>query len=704
MVPLQAQVRDVQGTPTLYINGQPHTGLMFWTGSPTEAEARVAEFAGAGIDLLTYGMNWWLEEGASDFTRLDAQIAAARAANPRVLLLLRLELTPPASWREAYPEEMMVHYYPPTGEYSRDPDQVAFTSPRWQREVAEVLRATVAHCEAAHPEVVLGYHLCVGASGEWSYSWWMSLSDFSAPQQTAYRAWLRERYGADAALQAAWGDTQATLETAAVPTDRLTPPEGLPLLDPVTDRRLIDYQQFHAEAVADALLYVCELTKTALRKLGREKLVGIFYGYHFFLPNLPILVNCGHAALARVLASPAVDFIAAPYTYLERHPGGVFLPQPPAGSIRLHGKLLYIEDDTRTFKTKPDASWGRCPDRATTIGVLRRNWLGTLAAGGTLWWMEQGAGWFSDATVLAEIGAMQRITAARLQDARASRAEVAIIVSEETPAYLRYDDVLLDSMIARQIINLLHLGAPADLYVASDLECVFSKPEGDRYRLVVFLDTLVMTPQEREAVRTHVARDGRTLLWIYGAGMITDAGWSAESMAELTSVKTRLRNLVTPAYVETTVTGTRQIYGIDRIAGPVLIGEDPEAVVQGWLVGMPKPHGIREFESLYAAPGLLVKELGESRAVWSALPGLPDPLLRHIATEAGVHVYTDLSAQVLAAGDLLAIHANTTAPHSIRLPVPATINDAFTNEVLARDATEVTLPLSRGDTAVLQVR
>jgi hypothetical protein len=448
---------------------------------------------------------------------------------------------------------------------------------------------------------------------------------------------------------------------------------------------------------------MCAIAKEILREQAREKVIGTFYGYHFFIPYVPTLINSGHAALARVLESPAVDLIVAPYTYMERHPGGIFLPQPVAGSIRLHGKLLYIEDDTRTFKTEPNASWGRCPDRATTIGVLRRNWLGTLAAGGTLWWMEQGSGWFSDAELLAELGAMQRIAAARLRKPKPSHAQVAIIASEESAAYLRYDDVLIDPLIARQMVNLMHLGAPTDIYLASDLERVFSTPESARYRLVVFLDTLYLNSKQREVVRTQVARQGRTLLWIYGGGLVTDAGWSIEAMTELTGIRSQLREVVAPLYLETAVTGTRLTYGSDRVTGPLLVGDDPEAEVWGWLVGSPKPHELAMPDSLYTAPGLLVKQLGESRSVWSALPALPDALLRHIARQAGVHVYNDLGAQVLAAGDLLAIHANLTAAHRVRLPAAATLTDIFTDKVLIGDATELTLSLARGETAVLQV-
>jgi hypothetical protein len=705
---LSATVQMHNGAPTLHVNGAPHDGLMFYTGRASKGARQIGEFSLASIHLVTFYTgtgDWWMDDGAYDFARIDAELAVLRAADPDAVALLRVNLLPPRWWCVAHPDELMVHLYPPTGEFSADRDrQASFSSMCWRAAAAAALDAYIRHCEATFPDLALGYHLCAGATDEWSYAWWHALSDFSAPQRAAYCAWLRGQYGDDAALRAAWGDIDASLDTAEVPTDRATPPGAFPLLDPKTDRRLVDYQRFHGAVVAEAALELCRAAKATLAEHGREKLVGIFYGYHFFAPYLPYLANCGHTALARVLAAPEVDFLACPYTYQERHPGGFFLGQGPMASLRLHGKLLYIEDDTRTFLTPPEATYGRCPDRASTIGVLRRNWAGTQAAGATLWWMEQGQGWFSDPALLDDIAAMRCVSTARLNEERRSVAQVAVIISEETPACLRYDDALLDGLVAGQMAQVMRLGAPVDAYLAGDLERVFAGPAGEQYRLVLFLDTLYMPPAQRAAVRKYVARDGRMLLWPYAAGLLTDDGLSPEAMAELTGIRTELRDLALAGHVETWVTGDRLAYGSDRPIGPILAGADPDAETLGWLVGMPKFVGRGWSETLVSAPGLLRKQLSTHTTVWSALPALPDALLRHLARAAGVHIYCDTGEQVLADNRLLAIHGARGGVRTVTLPAPATVRDAMSGAVVCDGEASFTLALERGDTAVFEYR
>jgi hypothetical protein len=220
------------------------------------------------------------------------------------------------------------------------------------------MQELIRYCEGKYSDHFLGYHLAAGECGEWAYAWRnYTQSDYSPAQLAAFRRWRR-----DSAVE--------------IPRDwrRHEGDDGF-IHDPV----LQDYMRFHSEVVADAVCHFARLAKEELRRLKREKIVAIFYGYHFTPPGNPsAFFNSGHHALAKVLASPDVDVLCAPYSYYQREAGGTYYSQLVAGSVRLAGKLTYSEEDTVTHVVPPVPYRYHCPDRWTTENVLRRNILGSL--------------------------------------------------------------------------------------------------------------------------------------------------------------------------------------------------------------------------------------------------------------------------------------------------------------------------------------
>ena len=344
-------VRMYQDRPTLFINDQPHTGCMLFHGTRPDACGDIARFAKSGVNLFStcFSMEW-----LTDFERVDHAMRAVIEANPKIMVLLRFGLEPPAAWREQHVDELMLHYKIETGEKVLTP-RVAITSQVWRRDVLPVWRKTIEHMETHWGDHILGYHPGASHALENSYDWdcdWNSslIGEYSLPQTRAFREWLRTRYHNDPArLQAAWKVPGLEFDEAEIPPSaaRVRTRHETSALDPARHQRVIDYQTFHSEAMADAVLHVCKAAKDTLRDLGREKIVATFYAYshwtHFSFAS-------GHHAHARVLASPDVDAICAPLYYGNRHAGGGCGAQVLPASLRLHGKLYYAEDDTGTHR------------------------------------------------------------------------------------------------------------------------------------------------------------------------------------------------------------------------------------------------------------------------------------------------------------------------------------------------------------------
>ncbi|OPZ31470.1 MAG: hypothetical protein BWZ02_00209 [Lentisphaerae bacterium ADurb.BinA184] len=489
---MHTQVRLHHGAPTLFIDDRPDTGLMLYHNNVERGHDEIADFADAGIHLLTTGVG---STASMSFAEIDSRMALILAANPRALVLTRLWLGPPQDWAAANPDEMAVHYDPCLGQRVESEYRiVSFASAKWRAEMGERMQRLIRYCEERYGEHFLGYHLAAGECGEWSYAWRnYTQSDYSPAQVRAFRAWRHD-------------------PAADIPRDWRRPAGSDGRLDPTRDPLLGDYLRFHSHVVAEAVCHFARLAKEELRRLGREKIVAVFYGYHFTPPGNPsAFFNSGHHALAQVLASPDVDVLCAPYSYFRREAGGTYYSQLVAGSARLHGKLYYSEEDTVTHVVPAHPYRYHCPDRWTTENVIRRNILGALRDGGTSWYMDWfGQNWYRDEALMQSIAATQRLARERLAFDNTSVAQIAVIADETIATRLYHDPELINRWTLERLPDLWRIGAPLDVFLKTDLPLLDRR----QYRLIIELD--------REPAGT--VDDWRRTARAAGVHLYTDAG------------------------------------------------------------------------------------------------------------------------------------------------------------------------------------
>jgi len=657
--PLITHVADWHGAPTLFINGRPDTGLMLYAPNPAKNREEIADFAEAGIDLLTTSglgsVSCLREDGSFDMTALDANMERILAANPRALILNRMGLYAPTWWLQRHPGQVMQEYNP--AQEGGGSGSAAFASDLWQEEMGRAMQQVIVYCEERYGKHMLGYHLGAGDCQEWSYGWgrgWQS--DYSQVQVEAFRAWWRQKFG----------ETSEWL-TIEIPRDWRRVARASSLFDSPQDRVLREYMLFHSQIVAGAIVKFARKAKEALRSIGRQKIVAVFYGYHFTPPNLSsAFFNSGHHALDPVLASPDIDVLCAPYSYYRREAGGTYFSQLPAGSVRLRGKLFYSEEDTVTHISSEEPDRYRCPDLKTTQNVLLRNTLGPLRDGGTSWYMDWlGKNWFRENGIMDSIAATQRLARVRLEFENASLAQIAVIVSGRTPASLRYDGDLINAWAIEQMSTLWQIGAPLDVYRMEDLGLMMENGKLQPYRLLIFLDVPSVSQEERKVVH-RAATGGRTFLWTYAPGLVTDTGLSVEALSELIGIRARIETDGGP--FEFT---------------PALAGDDPEAEL--------------------IVPNLLRKWQATHTAYWNTTPRVPHLELLRVAREAGVHIYSP-GDQVLAENQMLVVHAASTGEREIVLPHRQTVEEAFTGRIIVKKASSFRAHLELGQTAVWLLR
>lgn len=716
---LCSEVKPLGGVPTLHINGSPVNGIMHWNRWPEHIDVEI--FHRAGVNIVSIMGNLWMgkehEENTTPESRFDFSdnrmpcmlfdpegidhiMQEMTNANPSLMVMPRIRLIPPVWWKEQYKDELVLNYITETRTYKVG-GWAAISSKIWRREAMRYLSETIEYFEKNWGERIIAYHTGFGDCIEHSYDWG-ALSDYSKPQVIAFRRWLENKYVDSNALQTAWNISDVDFSTAQIP-----PPvkrmrnsrTSFELYDPITEKWCIDYQQFSSELMADAVVLEAETVKNTLRKLGKQKIFGAFYAYHNLPANEPQShFNTGHDAHRVVLECPDIDFICAPLGYANRQPGGVCTHQVLPGSIRTYGKLYYAEDDTGTHLTKHHHGFA-AKNAAESKNVSLRNFLDIWSSGGTLWWMDlHGQGWFRDESFIQTFQAMTDF-ADRTLDKRESIAQIAVFASDESMTYQSYSHMALSGcLVEQQICEICATGAPYDIFRIEDLPELVKQNAMKQYRLCIFLDTIMLNDNIRKLIKTELAIERRTLLWLYAPGLILNDEWSEQAVSKLTGINMSLVNGPGRAAmtVEAWIDGKRIIYGPGHNIYPRLIGNDPASDVMGYYLqgtSLAAP-GL----AYTSAPALISRDFTDWRSIWSAAPGIPASLLRKFAKEAGVHIYNSQDNQVFAGSEWVGIHARSNDTHKIVLPEKSDVYDEIKQKKIFEGVSEFYIDMDRGET------
>jgi hypothetical protein len=708
---LVAEVKFHHGTPTLFLNGQPAFAGIYWVSGPEKNGWDFAEQAKrnaeVGIHIYAFDVGKgreWIGPGTDaahpfDFSTVEARFGRILEADPQALFHLRIYLETGHEdwWEAAYPEECEL-----TSESKRN--GMSFASLLWRKQAKEFLQAYIAHFRRIGlAERVLAYQVGTGHTGEWvkgESSMYWPCGDFSAPMRRHFRAWLREKYGdSSSALQKAWGNPRVTLDSAEVPgAEAQLTTKRYCFRDPKQEKNVIDYYECLADLSADCLVDFCQTIKEAT---GRRKLAGAFYGYLLdlawnggFFKERPdsdysTYQRSGHLGLAKVLRSPHVDFLVSPYSYGFRGIGGDGPSMLPSESVRLHGKLCLIEDDTRTHIDREDTNYGQASTLSDSVAILRRNFAQAVVRGQGIWWATWKVDTIREPAFLPLLQKFQKLGTFALSLDRSPASQIALVIDDESFFYQSDRNSLDIPLIFQQRLwGMPRLGAPFDVYLLQDL--LEAKAPG--YKLYVLLNVFRLDERRRAALRQAIQRDKRTALWIYAPGLIKD-DLALENMRDLAGFQFGMGEqpwgpLVHITDFEHPITkglSTDLFWGTNSKLAPLFYVDDQEARVLGQVV----------YSQGNCRPGFAIKTFPEWTSVYSAAPNLPSSVLREIARFAGVHIYSETGDVLHASPQLLGVHTISGGSRTFKLPRPAeVIYDLFEEKIIADNAAvfEVTLP------------
>ena len=555
--PTTARFDVVNGSCALLVDGEPRPPFIYrGTVDPLSSHGRrqVGLFRDAGVHVYTMYLPlepMWKAPGDYDFSQLDDVVRGYLSVDPEARLFVILRLIPPRWWMDRHEDELV--RYAAGDDYNTSDEsgrvrRASLASKLWQQDALHIWRAAIEHLER-HPwgKRVIGYQPGYGIYTEWHYfgSWREQMPDTGPAMTAHFREWLRGRYGTVDDLREAWLDTDVTFETATVPGVQPRLAAGrLDLRDPAAGQWVADYYRCQQEVTADDIELFCAAAKEAT---GGRAMAGVFYGYFY---GVHPQTQGGHLELERLLASPNVDYFAAPYDYSHRLMGDDGRGRAICDAFPLAGKVHMIEADTRTH-LHPRNEYGKLATTEESIAAIRREVATALTHGSALWWCDFGAdgsgGWYDQPELIGEVKKLVALAEERLNTPRKRVAEVALVCdlgscySLNDGAAMRTHLRLLDEVTT----ELYRTGTPFDTILLSQLP----KADLSGYKMLIFLNTLkVDAPTRRFLAR---ATRERSVLWLWAPGITDGKGFGAELVSELTGFQVTLEGRGTPASVVT---------------------------------------------------------------------------------------------------------------------------------------------------------
>ncbi len=591
-----------------------------------------------------------------------------------VYIIPRVCLEPPIWWQRANPDECAEDS---AGQKLRE----CFTSEKWREDMTVVLKALIDYFNSSKwADKVIGYHIAGGGTEEWTYQsrYFEEFYDYSEKNLIAYRKFLSQRYGDITALNKAHNENYSSFEDIIFPTpvERLYAKNYI-LRNEKEEKGVLDYFDFHNDAVAETILYFCKAVK---EYTDGERLTGVFYGYVVTMPH-----NFkGLHALGKVLKSPYVDFVSTTNSEVQAGEGWNFASA--VHSALLNGKAWLSEGDIRTSKTTlmkdtmpecpPDNPyyetpvWQPLPEMKDSLSVLTKGLARILTAPCGIWWFDMFSGWFSAPEMMNIISKCAPLIKEQQNDYL--KAEVALIIDEGGHKYFGGADKLVPPATWAFIRNLSHAGVPYHIYLQSDI--VNDNFPADDYKLYIFQSSVEPTPDEKAAINKKLKCGNKTLLWLYCSSAFDK---ELGGFALLNTGK------------HSTAVFRNEEYGSTEI--PLLSFDNPE----GYVLSRHKDSG---------EPACVWQKHKDYNTVHSVHLDISAKLIAHIALLAGVHLYNLDGDIIFAGGNFVGIHTVGAGYRRIALPKPEyKAFDALSGEEIPVNDVFIDMKLDKHETKLIKI-
>ena len=568
---------------------------------------QVALAGRGGANFVTYMTPSCWFDGEDDFSAALEQARRLLRANPKALLVPRIQLDVPPWWFRKHPEDKVVlHDGTVIGDRHGN-----ISSEAYRRDVFAYLAKYIRALQEAFPRNFAGVHPGMQNTAECFYpESWSKMCGYDPHTLREWRKWLKAKGAAD------WA-------TAVVPT----PAERrqmhgnarvFDVSDPV-QARCVEFARFQQAEMVRFIRDTCRVCREAT---DGKKLVLIFYGYAWEFASVhqgPAAT--GHYGVGHLLETigDGMDIVSAPLSYdIDRRYLGSTPIMHAAETFMRHGILPVYEDDSRTHldqRKSGAVQEGVTMNAHETIEMLTRNKGVMVVRGFESWWMDlMGQGWFADADIWKICRDLRKADLANCRRPRAYAPPVALIHDEESILRIEFGGKNIFAPLSHTSRRTFaRTGAGFGQYLLSD---AVRKPLDAK--LEVHLSSWALTPQAVDRlVADRAARPDVTRVWCWMPGCLTDHGFDAAVGSRLTGLRLR-----------------RAAVNVPRAT----------ATAEGLAVGLPDVLGVSKdtfrWEAGSACSTLLTVEPTDGDRIWAIWPdGTPAIVARQNAGGSGWSVF-----------------------------------------------------------------
>ena len=674
---MKAKIIQHQGCAWIEINGQLHEPVSFRSFRPAPETVRRFDLAGFSLfSVFPSGIlcslkvpysqfgEVWTGDRQYDWSALKAQTDLFLEQAPDSYWSLMLQLDTRDWFLASHPEL--------ADSFMQLVQTVA--SPVWRQAAAAMVCDLLDFLDEHVPNKVYGVYLMAGGTTEW-YTRDIPAALRPCPAQTeAYRAWS--------------GDPLAEIP----PPDVLHRTQDGVLRDPAHSRQALDYWRFYNEAVSDA---ICWFARQIKEHTGGTRLVGAFYGYITGM-DLPHVVLSNYNDLLRVLEDKNIDALFCPASYRFRKLASTSGLRVPLDSFTLHGKLYFHEIDNTTWRVNDNPlaqalqkSHTRLKDRSETESYFKREIAQVLAKGQGYWWFDMFGGWYDDPALMETIRRLRLLTQSLWRRGMEPAEEVGFFI--DMPSNYLLGTQSGYDMVEYQTELLNRMGLPWACYLTDDL--LLDPFPRERIRLYIFANLFQPDARVRAAVKA-LRQAGKSVLFLHAPGYVTDAGFSLESMTDLTGFHFRRDDAgsgqVSIAPGPWLDGKTPVSFGFSRPCPPLFAVTDQDVTVVGR-------------DSVSLQPALVVRRHEHGLTTFCSVGRLPAGLLRALARQAGAFVYSDSDDPLFLNRQMVALYAHRAGIRRLRWPVATRLEDPFSHDSLEIGPAGADIAFSDQETRIFTV-
>lgn len=660
---------------------------------------QVENFGKAGTPILIINLPPFTKlskAGNNDLNeKLDREMRRHLVLNPNSYIIPSFTLNPPAWWLKENQDEWIGYAAGPVDPNNTNVNRgrgctASMASQKWREFTKSHITEMIRYIQKQPwSKRVIGYRFMYGINGEFHYfGMRREMPDTGVAMTGRFREWLRKKYMTIEALRQAWNDGQVNFDSATVPDAKERKASAhLLLRSPATEGKVLDFHECFQDNLSETIIDFAQHIK---KETDHKLLVGAYYGY---LLGMPYPAEGFHLQMQKLLSSPYLDFLAAPYSYdrCARDMGGNGLSRTLPALFRIYNKLHLLEDDTFTHLAEYNRDHSWLKTEAESVAVIKRQLCGAICNGYGIQYIEfpekSSYGWFESPAIMNTIKKGIELYKDAPASSVRSGSQVCVVVSPKNVMYLSHTEqpaTLGYNLISGVIYELSRTGAPFDIITPDEIK----NKALPNYRLYLFVNCFYLDARERKDITDTIRSSGKTAIWLYASGAITENGISDKAISELTGISVKRDDQETQQVVEITpnVNPLTQGLNVSELVFPVKTREikiekngpifniaDDTAVILGVHQESRKP-------------ALAVKKFENWTSIYCAVPFISQAVLNNCLKQAGVHRYLTTGETVYVHPPFLMVHTKSGGQRTIFLPETAKqVKTMFSNEIIGNN-------------------